>query len=260
MKKYIVGIYAILFFLTIAGCAENAVEPGTGEGKIKLYLIDSPADYDEVNIFIKKVEVHIGENNNENSAWLVVNNHPQKFDLLKLRNGLNAVLGDTLLPAGQYTQIRLILDDGNYIVTNGVKQDLQIPSGLETGIKLIHAFNIEDGQTSELILDFNVFNSIHQTGNGKYMMNPAIRVVANHTAGSISGKVVPQNSNALIWTISDNDTISTLIDADGYFKLTALPQSDYNIHVSAPAKDTVLYNVSVDVAKNIDIGTIILNP
>ncbi|MEJ2507668.1 MAG: DUF4382 domain-containing protein, partial [Ignavibacteriaceae bacterium] len=59
------------------------------------------------------------------------------FDLLQLRNGANVLLGDAELQAGSYTQIRLIVTSENYVIVQGIKTLLTIPSGIQTGIKLI---------------------------------------------------------------------------------------------------------------------------
>ena len=91
--------------------------------------------------------------------------------------GANAVLGDTSLSAGKYTQILLIVEDGSYVVDGGVKNNLIIPSGSQSGIKLNHSFDIEGGNLYEFYLDFNVDKSIIITGNGQYKLKPVIRVI-----------------------------------------------------------------------------------
>jgi hypothetical protein len=52
--------------------------------------------------------------------------------------------------------------------------DLRIPSGK---VKLNREFAVENDSTTTMLLDFDGDRSIHQTGNGTYMMSPVIGVV-----------------------------------------------------------------------------------
>lgn len=248
-------------------CSENSttesVSVDGGEGLIRLLLVDSPAMLDSVVICISSVEVHKVGSDSTNGSWTVLNDSLRYFDLLQLRNGASAVLGDTALSAGKYTQIRLIVEDGSYVVDEGVKHNLIIPSGSQSGIKLNHSFDIEAGKLYEFYLDFNVDKSIIVTGNGQYKMKPVIRVVPFAISGSISGQVLPLDSDPTIRALSGSDTVSTFTDANGLFKLMALLEGIYDVHI-VPAdtiiyKDTTITGVYVIANQDTDIGTITLS-
>jgi hypothetical protein len=51
---------------------------------------------------------------------------------------------------------------------------LKVPSD---DIKLNHPFTISENTTTVLILDFIVSQSIHQTGNGKFLLKPTIKII-----------------------------------------------------------------------------------
>lgn len=186
-------IAAIVAAAGIFGCSELSNPTGPlsgGQGEMKMYLIDAPAAFDSVIIVVDSVEVHmeseaddsIGEDStNDDGGWKTVNTTPATYDLLTLQNGVAAVLGDTLLPAGHYTQIRLMIGKGSYVVADGMRHDLTIPSGFETGIKLINEFTIQTNQVYRLTLDFDAAHSIIVTGNGKYMLKPTIRIATDTT-------------------------------------------------------------------------------
>ncbi len=259
--------YSILFMLLIAlwQCSENNTTeptPNGGEGSIRLTLIDSPSTLDSVVICISRVEVHDAGTDTTEGSWDVINDSLRYFDLLQLQNGASAVLGDTSLSAGKYTQIRLILEDRNYVVYNGIKFPLTVPSGTQTGIKLNHSFEIEDGKLYELYLDFNVDKSIIITGNGQYKLKPTIRVVPVVISGAISGQVLPLDADPTIWTLVGADTASTFTDIAGLFKLMALPEGNYNVHIT-PAdtliyRDTTITDVNVLANQITDIGIVTL--
>ena len=116
------------------------------------------------------------EIDNKESGWFTIVNESQTFDLLALQN-VTALLGEKNLTAGKYTQIRLTVESGVIIINasgNIEEHTLQVPSNK---IKLIHPFIISENVTTVLILDFFVDQSIHQTGNGKFMLKPTIKII-----------------------------------------------------------------------------------
>ena len=184
LSALILFIGLLVFF----SCSDQTTNvPADGQnGTLKLYLVDSPAELDSVIICVSRVEVH-KSGSDSTSGWFVINDSTRYFDLLLLTNGASAVLGDTSLAPGKYTQIRLIIGDGSYVIDQGVKHNLEIPSGSQSGLKLNHQFTIESGKLYELLLDFNVDKSIVITGNGRYKLKPTIRVMPIVISGSISG-------------------------------------------------------------------------
>lgn len=261
MKVLIILSFLGLFIYS--GCSDESTNPvDEGNGRMKIYLVDSPSSFDSVIICVTSVEVHKADGDST-SGWLTINDSLRYFDLLLLRNGASAVLGDTSLAAGHYTQIRLIIGDGSYVVDGGIKHDLEIPSGSQTGIKLIHQFTIESGKVYELLLDFNVEKSIVITGTGQYQLKPTIRVIPVVISGSISGQVSPPDALPVIWTVKGTDTITTYADLLGFFKLMALYEGSYNVNITPTNPiyaDTVIAGVQVIANQDTDIGTIVLNP
>lgn len=260
MKKLV--MLSMMIVALFIGCSEDSTGPSQGTGTLKMYLVDSPSSYDSVIIFVSRVEVHRA-GDDSTAGWYVINNTLRSFDLLQLRNGASAVLGDSILTSGDYTQIRLILTDGNYVIDNGVKHDLIVPSGTQTGIKLNHAFTIAPNAIYELMLDFNVDKSIHITGNGQYMLKPVIRCMPMVISGTISGQVLPLDAQAIIFTTVGLDTVTTYPDTLGFFKLMALPQGTYNVEIdplNAVYKDTVIAGVNVLANQNNNIGLVQLQP
>lgn len=263
--KSLVHFILLLPILFWMGCSDTStnVEPVSQNGRLKMYLVDSPASLDSVIICVTRVEVH-KSGNDSTSGWFVINDSTRYFDLLRLTNGASAVLGDTSLSPGQYTQIRLIIGNGSYVIDNGVKHDLEVPSGSQTGLKLIHQFTIDEGKLYELILDFNADKSIIITGNGRYKLKPTIRVMPMVISGSIVGQVLPLDAQPTIWTVYGADTISTYTDLQGFFKLIALYPDTYNVSIS-PAdtmmyRDTTITAVQVVANQETDIGVVTLQP
>jgi uncharacterized protein DUF4382 len=246
------------FIVSIAlfsGCDKGPTS-GSGQGELRIYMTDSPVGYDAVNIVIKQVQVH-----SEANGWIIINDSVRTFNLLSLTNGASTLLGDAMLDVGHYTQIRLILDEGSNVVVNGVVHPLRIPSGLQTGIKLIHEFTLQPDYTYELMLDFDANRSINLLGNGTYQMKPVIRVHPIATTGAITGIVAPIGVGATITATSASDTAGTTVDTlSGHFKLIALPEAQYQVYFAAwdttVYKDTALVNVVVNAGQTTNVGIV----
>lgn len=202
--------YLILFpflLLVVSNCSKSIKSEKASEGMIKIYLTDVPAVYDSVKIVVSEVSVHKAtEDDDTLSGWVVVNDSVQTYDLLQLRNGAMAVLDSGSLDAGHYTQIRLLITDGSCVVVDGQSYDLQIPSGYQSGVKLVHQFRIEENKLYELILDFDAEKSIVHTGGDKYQLKPTIRVVAKVTSGEIVGVTVPSETE--VFALANSDTVA----------------------------------------------------
>ena len=182
----------------VSGCGGSdggTSAPVAGTGTLSASLTDAPAcGYDQVNVTVSKVRVHQSGSANENAAgWSeIVLPSPRKINLLDLNdptlpNRALDYLGETPLPAGHYTQVRLVLVPNrgnsqpfeNSIVLEGQAQEIELdtPSAVQSGIKLINEFDVPAGQQVDLVLDFDACKSIVQTGNGTYKLKPVIKVI-----------------------------------------------------------------------------------
>lgn len=265
MKKISVAylILTLILSLYIISCSDSTIDPAqNGNGRLKIYMVDSPAELDSVIVNVLQVSVHKAGNDTTEGGWTIINDSERYFDLLQLTNGASVVLGDTLLESGKYTQIRLLLGEDNYVYDNGIRYDLTVPSGQQSGLKLIHPFDIIADNLYELYLDFNVDKSVHINGTGQYIIKPTIRVQAAIVSGTISGQVLPLDADAVVWTVSGEDTIATFPNEEGFFKLMALPEGIYDVHVepeNAVYQPEVINDIEVFSNQNTDIGIVTLS-
>src|SRR5215207_2334268 len=97
--------------IALAACGGGG-DTGGGTGTLRMALTDAPAcGYDAVNVTIERVRVHKSSSAGDNDAgWSDLVVAPQqRVNLLTLTNGVLEELGETPLPAGRYTQMRLVL-------------------------------------------------------------------------------------------------------------------------------------------------------
>lgn len=160
--------------IALAICLLNSCKKDSIEyGNIAVLLTDGPGNYQHVNVDIQKVSVHMS-----GGAWIDLPTHSGVYDLLLLQNGIDTTLVNTTqLPAGKITQMRLILGANNTVVdNNNVVYNLTVPSGSETGIKLIGNIIVNPNQTLVVKLDFDASASIIQNGSG-YQLKPTIQTL-----------------------------------------------------------------------------------
>jgi hypothetical protein len=206
--------------------------------------------------------------------WVDLEIEPTRYDLLELQNNISALLADQELPLGDYTEIRLMIDctEGNEpsIVIDGEESFMKVPSGCQSGIKMPHHFTLNEGDTINFVMDFDVRKSVHQTGNGKYIMQPVVRLVDLATSGTISGQVLPAGIDAVVYAFEagtydpqaqdpfENAFNSAMPDEEGNFVLAALPTGNYDLVVTADGylTDASQANVAVVAGEDAAIGQI----
>ena len=201
--------YLALFFVIGLGLATIIATgggggggSGAGKGSLSLSLLDATTDeYNAVYVTIEEVQAH-----KAGGTWQEVLSPQKTYNLLELVNGVREELGISRLETGEYTQLRMIIgetpDDGinilseshpyaNYLIDKSNDyRELKVPSGYHTGIKIVHGFEINKNQTTELILDFDASKSIVKAGNsGRWLLKPIIKVLNTDNYSIIDGTV-----------------------------------------------------------------------
>jgi hypothetical protein len=117
------------------------------------------------------------DQDSEKDGWVTVAEPNASFDLMKLADGTNTLLGDAQVAAGSYKAFRLIIDpakssitlnDANNTVIGGESiTGLKFPSASKTGIKiqLSDDLQVKEGETSVLVVKFDVDKSFVVRGN-----------------------------------------------------------------------------------------------
>ncbi|KAA9038591.1 DUF4382 domain-containing protein [Ginsengibacter hankyongi] len=254
-------IMCLLCSILIFSCSKRDAN-NTGKSKVQIRLTDSPdPDVREVWVDVKDVLINMGDSN-----WTsVADAHTGEYNLLDLTNGKDTILADAEIPAGKISQIRLLLGDNNYIITNsGDKISLTTPSAQQSGLKVQINQDVTGGQLYRLILDFDAGKSIVKAGNsGKYILKPVIRVISFvPSGGNLKGVVLPDSVRTAIYAINGMDTVaSTYTDTlNGNFFFNDIPSGSYSL--SYLPEDTSFkatqQNVSVVLGQTAVADTVIL--
>ena len=192
MARVIVAAVAIIVVaLGVLGVIYGIpTEQPVGTGTLKLYLCDAPLDAENVTgvyITINEIQYH------RDGEWSTFEEFegPQIYNLLELTGGNSALLGELTLPAGNYTQIRFMLDipekgphpvnPGCYIkFADNSTEPLFVPSGGQSGYKATGRFEVTANETVEVTADFDVRKpgAVHLAGS-RYILNPTIKLIVN---------------------------------------------------------------------------------
>ena len=294
----------ILFFLSACGGGGGGGDSDSGgTGTLSVSLTDSAGSYKAVYISIEGVEVHTGGNENNNKNWVTIPMDLDTINLCDLTNGVFEELGSIRLSSGKYTQMRLILSNvpednelnilselhpsANYVIlddTNNTVEDLKIPSGFQTGVKIVKGFTINANQTTEILLDFDASRSVVEAGNsGQWLLKPTIKVGELKEYSIINGRVTDDSGNigipnALVSAQKfvsnaqyEEDKVivqaATITDTDGYYSLFVKPDT-YNLVAYADNKipdferiqtaaDQVLDDNNFQLSDATDVGNIV---
>lgn len=242
----------LLFVLTLAGCGGGIGGSGatTETGTVRVSVTDAPAcGYDEVNVSISKVRIHQSATAvDADAGWSeVVLPAPMRVDLLSLSNGVLQELGETLLPTGKYTQMRLVLAENtvatpfanSVIPTGGVETALSTPSGAQSGIKINVDVDVEADKIADVVLDFDACKSVVRRGaSGHYNLKPVISatVLLSDAGLRVVGYVDPSiasSSTSVSLQSAGVPIKATVPDSTGRFVLYPVPVGTYDLVVTS---------------------------
>lgn len=230
------------FIVLVNACKKDDQPSSSGMTPLSVRMTDAPGDYEEVNVDIKEVRVH-----SDNGGWITLNTKAGVYNLLKLTNGLDTLLGTAVVPSGNISQIRLILGSANTVKVDGVLYPLATPSAEQSGLKLQVHETLVDSVAYTILLDFDAGRSIHQTGTGAYKLKPVLRTITQLSKGAIKGSVTPAESHPSVLAILGTDTVGTFADTSGNFFIKGLSAGSYKVLFlpATPYKDTIFSGISV---------------
>jgi hypothetical protein len=219
-------------------------------------LTDMPSGYDAVNVEILYMEANMG------NGWVEFQvEAPGVYNLMDFYNGNTLLLiGNTPVAPCMMTELRLILGTNNSVVVDGLSYELKTPSGQTSGYKIkMDPQSMQLGGMYRLVIDFDVNASVHQTGNGKYMLKPVVRGYLETAVGGITGAIIPPVGAYYVEAVNSTDTCGTLINnITGEFLIgTAMPGT-YNVtfHANPGFSDKTIGNVAVTAGYITQMGVV----
>lgn len=194
--------------LPLAGCGSSGSSEDDSTGMLSLGISDGPIhDARKVCITFDEIEFK-----GEGAPFVVSLDPAEKVNLLDFQgNNAAPILYREELPAGNYQWMRLGIDavtssnggigdtggdacdgEASYIVmSDGGVYNLYVPSGAETGLKLVSGFTVPANGSADFTAEFDLMQSITAPPGmlPDVVLRPTIRLVNNVEVGTLTGEV-----------------------------------------------------------------------
>ena len=224
----------------------DAPATDTSTGTIEVHVTDAPPDDDVTSIMVTvgEVKIHkaVAEQEQEHQStentsqtqeqeqqqeqqgegeWIsieITGDNP--FDLVELKEGgLEELLASGNVTAGKYTQIRMTVDNIEVSLGENDLEEAILPSG---ELKFVRPFDIVEGETTVLLLDFDADKSVTVTGGGKIIVKPVVKLTITSPAPALSleitspedGVEVNESHVTVNGSVSDPEATVTVNDED----------------------------------------------
>lgn len=206
MKVFLKQTLAIVATAALSACGGggggDSSKPANQQSQASFSITDAAVD-NAVEVWVTFEAVRLKPQNGQTIEFEF--DEPRQIDLLTLQgNSSELLLDNVTLPAGDYSWLRLDIDDndcealgpgdspeGSYIVLDdGSQEALFIPSGDESGLQLTGGFTVAEDGSSNFTIDFDLRKSlVKPVGAPCHFLKPSLRMVDNENAGSIEGTV-----------------------------------------------------------------------
>jgi hypothetical protein len=301
LRQFVYLFGAVALFLS--GCGGGGSDVGfvytQPNGTLRIWVTDKQSDdFEHVVVSVKEIRVVPSgkeglPDTDKGLPVIATFPVPESIDIMSL-HFQQELLGSGVIPAGTYTQVRLILEPNpsgsvepvNYVILKsepGTKYPLKTPSGQQSGLKVLGRFTVEKNVIRTIVLDFDPNTAIVTTGssekNQKFILKPTgIRIVQPASDltrfGSLSGtvsaaaswasaivSVVPPGSTT---AVASGEIFSEKVEGQNLWQApftSFVPAGQYRVHVQAPGfapYSTAIATVAVEA--DTPLGVLTLKP
>ncbi len=193
--RMVAGLVVILGSLGLISACDGSSGADGGTGSLVVAMTDAPV-HSAAEVWVAFSGVTVKPESGPPIDFDF--SEPRSMDLLTLTNGETEVLLDAEgLPVGRYEWLSLHVNaefDGvmdSYVLTDtGDEIELRVPSGAQSGLRLVSGFTITTNQTTSLVIDWDLRQAlVNPVGQPGWFLRPALRISDMARYGTISGIV-----------------------------------------------------------------------
>jgi hypothetical protein len=285
------GIAVIVLFFACSKENSSGSNPNipAGKSQVSVYMTDGPAEFYKVLIDIRQVAVlidtsvketdsdddhqwdedwegwrhHEDHDKDKSVFWDTLSVTPGVYDLLKLRNGTDTLLGSGTFPSGKILKIRITLGSDNTIFTDSLTSySLEVFGPhpyFDINVRREDVFGVSNNDF-KLWLDFNLQRSIF-FWSGTFYLSPYIVVFNDHTTAKIEGLVLPPGASPLVEAFNGTDTVYAVPAWGGGYLIRNVDPGTYSLSIFGHHgyNDTTVNNIVVNAGKTTKAPTITLH-
>ena len=215
MKRIWYASVTLAAGLAVVGCSSSDSVTGQGSGTVSFSLTDAPPSAaDSITAAVVTIsDIYLqrtaADSVSASNRVFLRQNVNSTVNLLTLQDSLLSLVQGASVPAGTYTQLRIVITGGYIQVRNangtsstfatpgftlpaGVTATgtLQMPSFGTSGLKVVFlpgGLTVTNGSSTDLVGDFDVHGSFgHPAGNsGMWVMSPVVRVVTHSSLSTL---------------------------------------------------------------------------
>jgi len=189
-------VAATIAAFAITGCGSGSSgSDDTSTGTLSILVTDAAVD-NVSEVWVEFAGVTLKPQMGDE---IVINfDIPNSMNLLELQDGRSeALLHDHQVPVGRYNWIRLGVNaefdnvfDSYAMLNDGSQVELRIPSGSQTGLKLVSGFTVTANQSTNIMLDWDLRQALTDPrGQPGMHLRPALRVTDMAVFGTLTGTV-----------------------------------------------------------------------
>jgi len=243
-----IGLLIMLMILSLTGCKKD-----NNNGDVSVKVTDDPFPVSfvtEANVEIAKIELK-----NENGEYVTVLESSASTNMVNYTNGATAEIAVTAIPEGKYSEAKLTMGTASIYLSDSRYFNDTASANQSVTVKVSPELEVQSGQSQEILLDLDLSDSFELGGmfggwftsvaqiTGITSFHPDFRAVSLSKTGSIEGHVTDSQNNAMAYCVvqvaydysgdGSPDTVSTIADAHGNYKIIGLPTATYEITVKA---------------------------
>jgi len=187
----------------------------------------------------------------DEGEWITIIDYEATFNLFEVIEEA-AILGSEDVTAGKYTQIRMDVTKVEGLTNDDTPYIATVPSGT---LKIVRPFEVKDGFTTVLTLDFDGDKSLVETGKGKFIFKPVVRLLKEVSGPPADGKdatppvidltgvsqgqiIDSPDTVTPIFSASDdidpNPTLTAILDGEAFTSGTEVSEvGEYELEITA---------------------------
>ena len=257
-QHYPFTILLLILFTLLQACSDSSQEE-INQSRLIVTLVDSPADYQQVNIDIQEISLKT-DGTNTDDGWIKLEKfNPGVYNILEFTGGQELPLADMEFPKGSISEIKLILGKNNTLVIGDHTSTLLLANNFGDGYKFAVNEIISGEGAKFLRIDFDAAQSIIKLqSTGQMVLKPVLKLISESNTGSISGIIHPAQKNVFVNVIANNKIVGSSYapENSSKFFLPGLEPGIYDLSFesSDDQKQQYIRNVSVTVGQVTDVG------
>ena len=232
-RSVLIGFFSIMFIsIVMVGCLQsNGSNASSNTGRTIFMVGDPSADLSNVSSI--KITVDSAQAHSVDDGWVTVSSTAITYDLLALKaSGDQVLLADVQLKEGTYNQVRLMISKVVVTDTQG-DHTAKLPSN---ELKIVGNLVVNANTTSTMAFDFIASESLHMTGDGKYILTPVVQLETRERANVL---IESDNRGGSRIKINNGNMVSSAkhgMDLDGIVGMDHIVSVNTNLTIDSDGK------------------------